>query len=96
MLIFGSRKIKYEKLWDSSLENLDLKQIDYSEPYYFFSPKDFKFQSKYDSGFKINKLFTINSVGIMTMGDGFIISDKKDELKSRLNHFLNFSDTEDL
>ncbi|MBN2571066.1 MAG: N-6 DNA methylase [Ignavibacteriales bacterium] len=72
--LFGLRESKFEKLNNSSIENIKWKQLDYSEPYYFFVPKDFNIQNEYDEGFKVDSLFEINTSGIKTHDDDNLVS----------------------
>ncbi|NPU99961.1 MAG: N-6 DNA methylase [Brevinematales bacterium] len=87
--LFGVRNDKYAFLWNHSLNSIPYNEMQYSDPYYFFSPKDFALKDVYNLGFMINELFPIYVTGIVTMGDGFIIADSKKELEKRLNDFIN-------
>jgi predicted helicase len=85
--LYGKRELKYYFLSENSLKDVDFKELKYNAPYFFFIPKDEDGRSKYEEGFDISLMFTNSTTGIVTMGDGFIISDSKEELKERLIDF---------
>ncbi len=93
--LYGKREFKYDFLSKKSLKSVDFVQLKYNNPYYFFIPKDEDGRSDYEKGFDISSLFTNSTTGIVTMGDGFIIADTKEELKSRINDFKSNQYTED-
>ncbi len=72
--VFGRRKEKFEILNGNSLNNIKWQKLDYSEPYYFFVPKDFRAKEEYDKGFKINELFIVNTSGVKTHDDKNLVS----------------------
>ena len=86
--LYGKREVKYDFLINNSLRSVDFKELPNLAPNYFFVSKNFDEQHGYDKGFKVDELFTKNVTGIVTMGDGFIISEKKELLKNRLDSFL--------
>jgi len=87
--LYGKREMKYEFLSVNSLNTIDYQELNYTEPNYFFVPKQEIGRQIYEEGFKLDTLFCNNTSGIVTMGDGFIIADSKEELKRRLNDFLS-------
>ncbi len=87
--LYGKREDKFNTLDKTSIEKVDWKKLDYSEPYYFFVPKDFSENLEYDKGFKVDDLFGVNSVGVVTSRDGFVINDKKEVLQKRYEDILN-------
>ena len=44
--IYGKRKEKFQSLNESDIQNIKWKKLSYSEPYYFFVPKDFELEMK--------------------------------------------------
>ena len=93
--LYGKREYKYSFLNEKSIDNIPFVEINYSHPNYFFIPKDFKEQKEYDSGFLINEMFKTNTTGIVTMGDGFIISESREILKDRLTFLKDNPVTEE-
>lgn len=78
--LYGTRKHKFEELkrtpkWQKL--TLDSRML-------YFVPKDTKGQKEYEKGFKIDKLFLQNVTGIVTMGDDFILDDKREVIAERI------------
>ena len=88
MDLFGKREYKYDYLNKHSLSSVNYKELPNVAPNYFFVNKDFESQKGYDLGFKLNDLFVLNNVGIVTSRDRFVISDSKDELATRIKNFF--------
>ena len=42
-----------------------------------------------EKGYKINEIFPENTSGIVTMGDGFIIGNNKNQIIENVNDFLS-------
>jgi len=93
---FGKRKTKYDRLENETLTSIQWNKVDYYEPNYFFVPKDFNAQEKYDEGFSIADLFMKNASGIKTHRDDFVIDFNENDLEKRVKEFynLNYSDNE--
>lgn len=96
MGLYGKRKEKYQMLHDNTLASLDWTKLDCRAPEYFFVPKDFEVQERYKAGMAVDELFIINSSGITTHRDDFVIDFDSSKLESRVREFYNldFSDTE--
>ena len=94
--LFGLRKDKYQTLLDNSIGSLPWNKIDCRAPNYFFIAKDFDVLEHYEQGFSVSDLFPVNSSGIKTHRDDFVIDMDKATLKNRIEYFYdqNYSDTE--
>lgn len=92
--LFGKREIKYDFLIENSFKEIDFKLLPNIAPNYFFVNKDFGVQEEYDEGFKVNKIFLLNNVGIVTARDHFTIHQTKEELEKTINEFLILHDEE--
>ena len=90
--LFGERQKKYEFLEKHRLSKIAFETLQPSQPHYFFIPKDLRGQSKYEKGFKLNELFTVNSVGIVTARDHFTIHDSPEKVKKTIRDFLAMND----
>jgi len=75
--LFGKREYKYEYLINHNLNAVEWQTLNYSEPNYFFVQKDFVDIEDYVKGFKVDELFPVNSVGIVTSNDAVLISHSK-------------------
>lgn len=87
--LFGLRANKFETLNISAFKNIKWNTLEYSDPYYFFVPKDFALEEEYVRGFKIDELFDIGGSGIKTNNDGFLVSMTSDELKDKFKDFTS-------
>lgn len=92
--LLGLREHKFEYLNNHEINNIEFTELQPVEPYYFFIPKDFNEKADYDKGFSIKNTFPINTVGIVTSRDDFIIDTNKETLIKRLNDFYSLSNNE--
>src|SRR5690606_37256115 len=61
------------------------------EPNYYFVEKDFGGKDIYENGFQIDKLFPVNSVGIVTSRDAVLIAYTKEELVSQVEAYYDIN-----
>src|SRR5690606_18970315 len=88
--LYGKREVKYDFLKENNLKSVSFKELQNVAPNYFFVPKNFSEENEYSKGFKVDELFKVNSVGVVTSCDNIVLSDKKNELKSQIQtHFEN-------
>ena len=87
--LYGKREYKYSFLNENSLEDIDWTELPNKAPNYFMTPKDFEAEERYNKGIKINDLFPVNSVGIVTSRDDFVIDENKNKLEERIIDFFN-------
>ncbi len=85
--IYGKRELKYNFLNDNNIKSVEWKKLDYTEPNYFFVPKNFKNFKNYNNYFSVTELFNINSVGVVTSLDKVVLSDNKEILKKSINNY---------
>lgn len=91
--LFGKRDSKYDYLSRSSFNEVPFSQLEYTSPMYFMVPKDFKGIERYSAGFQITEIFKINTSGIKTHRDAFVIDNNRNDLERRVTDFFN-SDVE--
>jgi len=72
--LYGLRQQKYDFLDGVTLENVGYEEMKPKAPMYFFIPKNFGLQVEYDKGFKVNDLFSQNSMGVTTGHDKELVS----------------------
>jgi predicted helicase len=85
--LYGTRKHKYSTLNQNSVDKIDWTKLEVKEPYYFFVPKDFSEQKKFQSGFGLDKLFLRHSSGIETQKDNIAIQFDKNILQKIVEDF---------
>ena len=94
--LFGLRKEKYAWLEKNDFKKKNYSQIKPQSPYYFFVKRETKKIKQYLKWKKINEIFPVNSVGIVTARDNFVISFNKIELKNKLLQFKNLSQPDEI
>ena len=87
--LFGKRDYKYDFLSNNSIKTFEYKKLPNVAPNYFFQDKNFDVQEIYDEGFRINELFSINNVGIVTAKDSILVSNSKEALISNVENYYN-------
>ena len=92
--IFGKRESKFETLNKSDIEKIKWQKLEYSEPYFFFVPKDFEGMSDYDKGFSVTDLFKVHSSGSTSAKDDLLIKFSKPEIEELRNSFNAKTDEE--
>jgi len=92
--LYGRRKEKEEWLFANSLKTTEWKTLSPSSPHYLFIPQDETLRAEYEKGLKINEIFPVNSVGVVTARDGLTIAFTKEELIERVSDFLKLSPEE--
>lgn len=71
--LYGKRESKFKTLDENDVKTTNWKKLKYTEPYYFFVPKNFEAKNEYDNGFKLSELFRSVSSGIESAKDEFIV-----------------------
>lgn len=85
--LFGKKASKFEELNKTRMASINWKKLEYSEPYYFFVPKDFGANVEYEKGFKADEIFEVYSSGIETQKDSLVIQFTKSELEKVRSDF---------
>lgn len=92
--LYGKREDKFKALNESDIQTVKWKKLNYSEPYYFFVPKDFGLEEEYKKGFSIVEIFKEYNSGIQTKRDDTTIAYSNSELEKVTNDFQNLSESE--
>ncbi|GHT25505.1 DNA methyltransferase [Planctomycetales bacterium] len=92
--LFGRRQDKYDFLSSKKLKRTGYAKLDPVEPYYFFTPKNFRRQKKYDKGFSIAELFINFGTGIKTERDNVTTNFTESELKNIVRDFAELKESE--
>ncbi len=72
--LFGTRQFKYNFLSNNNLKSINWKKLKAQTIYHFFVDKIFLGIKKYETGFKLENLFNINTSGIKTHDDSSLVS----------------------
>ncbi len=87
--IFGLREEKYDWLEKKPFKKKDYEVLDPIIPWYFLTQRNTEEIEYYNRWWKVNDIFPINSVGIVTARDDFAISFNKEALEGRIRQFRN-------
>jgi len=82
--LYGLRQQKYDVLNDARIEYIGYKQVQPKAPMYFFVPKDFELEEEYNKGFKVNELFNIFNVGVVTSNDAALVNSDANTLRNNV------------
>ena len=91
--LYGTRDFKYEWLNSASLYSVDWTRVTYSQPYFFFVPKDFSAIDQYNKGVSLGDLFLIQTSGVKFRKDSVFVHFSEKDLDDMLS--LMNSDVED-
>lgn len=86
---FGKRVLKYDFLLNNSLKTIDFIELNPEKPFLYFVPKSNIGINKYKKGFRIDELFQLNGVGMVTARDKFCTDIDLNKLKVRINKFAD-------
>ncbi len=89
--LYGKREEKYDFLNENSIKSIPWNELEPNEPNYFLINKNFEGRGKYEKGFKLDELFTLNASGIKTQRDDASIKISEKECKEIKEDFLNLS-----
>jgi len=94
--LFGLREEKYAWLDRQDFKKENYLKINPQSPYYFFVKMDTERIKQYLDWKQINEIFPVNSVGIVTSRDNFVISYDKRKLQNRMIQFQNLSQPDEI
>jgi predicted helicase len=94
--LWGLRDAKYHALLESDIAGTDWAELKPTRPFYLFVPLNVELLTEYEKGWKITEIFPINSVGIVTSRDHFVMDFDSSKLRERITSFreTNLSDEE--
>lgn len=87
--LYGVRDDKYKHLLDNDLKTIKWQQLKPHEEFYLFVPRNEELLEDYENFVKITDIFPVNSVGIVTSRDNFVIDSDKNILLNRIRLFKN-------
>jgi predicted helicase len=82
--LYGLRQQKYDFLDGTTLENVGYEEMKPMAPMYFFVPKDFEMEEEYNKGVKVNELFNIFNVGVVTSNDATLVNSDANTLRNNV------------
>jgi predicted helicase len=89
--LLGKRELKYNFLFKNSINTIAFSELKPEKPFLFFVPRNNEGEKEYSKGFRVDELFPLNCVGIVTARNSFCIDEDLNELKERINEFADES-----
>ena len=94
--LWGLREDKYKWLLRNDKNKTKWKELKPNTPFYFFVPIEGTYWDEYANYWKITDIFPVNSVGIVTARDKFVIDFDKEALRKRIVDFRNPSISDEI
>ncbi len=85
--LWGQREDKYDWLLKNDVKTTNWQELNPHSEFYLFIPRDEKRLKQYQTYLKITDIFPVNSVGIVTARDSFVIDFDETVLKRRIAQF---------
>ena len=89
--LYGMREAKYDWLLNHDVLSTDWTKLEPQKPFSLFTPQDNRLLPEYEKGWKISDAMPINSTGIKTHRDHFVLDFDKSALQSRIIEFRGSS-----
>ena len=93
--LFGLRELKYTTLNESSLSSTLWTELEPKTPFYLFIKRDTTLEEEYEKGWRVTEILIKNVLGFQTHRDDFVIDFEMDNLKRRINDFLDGNKSDD-
>jgi len=87
--LYGKREAKFIYLNNNQINSVKWQELNPVGPNFFFAKKNNENSDEYNKGIRIDELFKINSVGIVTAADSTLINFSEIELLDNLRKILN-------
>jgi len=85
--LWGIREGKYQTLSETDINGTEWDELEPHSPYYFFVPRNETDLDEYMQGWKVTDIFPVNSVGIVTSRDDFVLDFDDKGLRNRIEEF---------
>ena len=91
--LYGLRQQKYDFLDGTTIEKVGYEEMKPKAPMYFFVPKNFDLQEEYDKGFKVDELFNVSSVSVVTAKDAILVDMNENSLFAKVKQEYGSADS---
>jgi predicted helicase len=94
--LYGNRTSKYDWLQTHDVLSTDWHELKPQAPFYLLIPQNTNLLGEYEQGWKITDVMPVNSTGVKTHRDHFVIDFDDEKLKHRITEFrdLEISDND--
>jgi len=89
--LWGIREGKYQALSEVNVKDTEWDELEPHSPFYFFIPRNEANSEEYMKGWKVTDIFPVNSVGIVTSRDDFVLDFDDKLLRNRISEFRKTS-----
>jgi len=86
--LYGKREMKYDFLSNSSLKSVEFIELKSEKPNFFFVPLNDKGNIEYQNGFRLDDIFQLNNMGLVSANDGLNFSLSSNEHKEKMKDLL--------
>jgi predicted helicase len=93
--LWGLREGKYHTLFEMDITTTDWEELKPDSPFYFFVSRHEDFMVEYSQGWKVTDIFSVNSVGIVTSRDHFVLDFDEAALHERIVAFREAASSDD-
>jgi len=92
--LWGARECKYRELNEADVDTTEWTELAPTSPSYLFTPQDADLRAEYQHGSPMPTIMGINSVGVVTSRDSFVLDFEESKLRQRISDFadLTYSD----
>lgn len=87
--VYGLREAKYQYLLENDVTTTKWQKLELKEPYYFFVPKEFAAEERWQAFWKLKAIFNKSQAGLMTGQDDFFVDTNSESLKARILTVFN-------
>jgi len=94
--LWGERERKYSWLNNNNIGTTEWKRINPGSEFYLFIPRNEDLSLVYEKFIKITGILPVNSVGIVTSRDEFVIDFDKGKLKRRIGQYRDKNLTDEI
>ena len=94
--LYGLREVKYDWLDNNNFQTKNYQPIRPESPYYFLVKWDTDKIKKYLNWKAVNEIFPVNSVGIVTSRDEFVIDFDENILKNRITQLTSRAQNDEI
>lgn len=92
--VYGERKSKYDFLNENNIEQIKWQNLEFTEPNFFFVPKNEEGMEIYNNGFALNDLFENKSSGFRTGASKSQICFEKKDIVKVVEDLINLPEVE--
>ncbi len=85
--LWGTREGKYRYLSETDVALTSWSELSPTSPFYFLVPREETLRGEYEQGWKVTEMFPVNSTGIITARDHFVIDFHQAAVRERIKIF---------